>query len=52
MDIPRVDDIPIVSQLAKKSQKELLAEMDVVEQKQHKIQTNKENIKKVMQDDE
>ena len=37
MDIPRVDDIPIVSQLAKKSQKELLAEMDAVEQKQHKI---------------
>ena len=44
-DIPRVDDIPIVSQLAKRTEKQRLEEMDPREQLEFKVEKNRDTLK-------
>jgi len=52
LDIPRVDDIPVVSQLAKQTEAEKLEEMDGEQQLEYKRQVNREQIAKIIEHDE
>jgi len=51
LDIPRVDDIPIVSKLAKQAQQEKLAQMDGAQQLEYQKQTRTDQVSKVIEDD-
>lgn len=52
LDIPRVDDIPVVSKLASKTDKERMEEMDGNERMEYKLQANRENVNKMIQHDD
>jgi len=51
LDIPRVDDIPIVSKLAKEAEKEKLAQMDGAQQLEYQKQKRRDEVTKVIEDD-
>jgi hypothetical protein len=50
-DIPRVEDIPVVSKLAKKSREERVKEMGVEEAKEYKKKERKEQVDKVIEEE-
>ena len=52
IDIPRVDDIPIVSKLSRKSEKEKLEGMNENERIEYKLNANRENVSKIMKKDD
>lgn len=49
MDIPRVDDIPIVSQLARQTEKQRMAEMDDTEKLEYKVEKVRAGMKQVVE---
>jgi hypothetical protein len=52
LDIPRVDEIPVVSRLAKKSREEKLKEMDAEEAKDFKKKERKEMVSKIIEEED
>ena len=52
LDIPRVDDIPVVSRLANKTEQERLDDMDGEQQLEYKLQANREKVNKIMHNDD
>lgn len=52
IDIPRVDDIPVVSRLSRKSEKEKMEEMNEAERVEYKLNANRENVNKMMKNDD